>query len=314
MRNLLVTIPVYDEHRAQLAAAAPGWNIVYDQHPDDAAIAAAEIVFGNLPVSKLSASENLRLVQLNSAGVGNYTELCKPGSAVRVCNASGSYGLSISEHMFGVLLGLGKKLFCYRDQQFDHSWNDLGPVLPIYGANALVIGMGDIGGEFARRLKAFGAHVTGIRRTMRTCPDYCDELGTLDRLDEYLPNADIVFMCLPDTTATRGVIDAHRLSIMKPNAILLNAGRGAAIDTDALVEALKSGKILGAGLDVTDPEPLPPDHPLWDCKNAFITPHISGGYHLRITHDRIVATACANISAYINGGALKNLVQYERGY
>ena len=101
---------------------------------------------------------------------------------------------------------------------------------------------------------------------------------------------------------------------MKHGAILLNAGRGTAIDTMALVEVIENGHLAGVGLDVTDPEPLPADHPLWACPNAMITPHVSGGMHLRQTHDNIVNLACRNLRAWMEGKALKNEVDYERGY
>lgn len=313
MTKILVTMKVDEMHIDQLLKCAPECEWTFVRHPSDEQILDADIVVGNVPVETLGMSEKLRLVQLQSAGVGGYGALCRSGK-VRVCNASGAYGRAISEHMFGILLGLQKRLFSYRDQQFSGAWNSLGEVKSVAGSKVLVIGMGDIGGEFARRCHAFGATVRGVRRSTGTCPDYCEAVGTAECADTWLGDADIVFLCMPETRDTVGFMSRERIRAMKKGAILLNAGRGTAIDTEALIEALNDGHLFGAGLDVTDPEPLPEDHPLWKCKNAMITPHVSGGFHLKYTHDSIVGIACRNIRALLDGDALTNEVDYERGY
>ena len=119
---------------------------------------------------------------------------------------------------------------------------------------------------------------------------------------------------LPGTGATAGIYNAQRLSLMKETAILLNGGRGNAIDTEALYEALKNNKLFGAGLDVTAPEPLPADHPLWKLPNVWITPHISGGFHLQETFERIVNIAAKNLAHMANGEPIDNEVDFETGY
>jgi phosphoglycerate dehydrogenase-like enzyme len=302
------------EHREQLIATAPECSWTFNTKPTDEEVAAAEIIFGNLPLNRYSLAKNLRFVQLQSAGVGNLAELCAPGRGIRLCNATGSYGLTITEHMFGMLLGLVRKLFRYRDQQREGSWKDCGYVQSVYGSKVLVIGMGDIGSEFAKRCKAFGADVTGIRRSEAPCPEYCDRVGVQKDADQYLPDADIVFLCMPETPQTVKFMNRDRIFSMKKGAILLNAGRGTAVDTDALVEALQCGHLSGAGVDVTDPEPLPPEHPLWQCENAIVTPHVAGWFYLRRTHDNVVGIAARNIRAYLDGKPLESEVEYERGY
>ena len=177
-----------------------------------------------------------------------------------------------------------------------------------------VLGLGDIGGEFAKRAKALGARVIGVRRTGTDKPDFVDELIHTDKLDEYLPQADCVAITLPGTTATKGMFDAERMAKMKDGAILLNVGRGMIVDTDALCAALENGKLAGAGVDVTDPEPLPTDHPLWKMENAVITPHISGGYHLQETHDRIVRIMAENLKRFLAGEPLRNVIDFSTGY
>ena len=238
---------------------------------------------------------------------------CLPEETV-LTNATGAYGLAISEYMVAVWLELLKKLHLYRDVQRTGKWCDLGQVRSAWNSTVLVLGLGDIGGEFAKRAKALGARVIGVRRTGTDKPDFVDELIHTDKLDEYLPQADCVAITLPGTTATKGMFDAERMAKMKDGAILLNVGRGMIVDTDALCAALENGKLAGAGVDVTDPEPLPTDHPLWKMENAVITPHISGGYHLQETHDRIVRIMAENLKRFLAGEPLRNVIDFSTGY
>ena len=232
----------------------------------------ADICLGNLPAKFLHGSEKLLWLQTNSAGVEEYVRPGVLGENTLLTNATGAYGLAISEYMLGVLLELLKKLELYRDAQKQGAWESLGSVGSVYGATVLVLGMGDIGGEFGQRCKALGARIIGVRRSKRPCPDYADEVHTLEDLDELLPQADVVAVTLPGTEATRGLLGRERMARIKDGAVLLNVGRGYIVDTEALCDALESGKLAGAGLDVTDPEPLPGDHRLWRIPTAVVTP------------------------------------------
>ena len=136
----------------------------------------------------------------------------------------------------------------------------------------------------------------------------------LEDLDQLLPQADVVAVTLPGTEATRGLINKERLAKMKEGAVLLNVGRGFIVDTEALCDALESGHLSGAGVDVTDPEPLPSDHRLWKIPTAVITPHVSGFYHLRETHERIVEIFAENLEHFRNGEPLRNQVDFSTGY
>jgi phosphoglycerate dehydrogenase-like enzyme len=236
-----------------------------------------------------------------------------PGGAV-LTNASGAYGLAISEYMLGVLLEMIKKLHIYRDNQLEANWSYSGQVKSIYHSTALIVGLGDIGGEFAKRLKALGAYTIGIRRKNPDKPDYLDELYFMDQLENLLPRADIVALSLPGTSLTYRVINRETLKLMKHDAVLINVGRGSAVDTDALCDALENGHLFGAALDVTDPEPLPKEHRLWKVKNAVITPHVSGGFSLQETHDRIVRISANNLEAILNGEKPANIVDLSAGY
>ena len=171
-----------------------------------------------------------------------------------------------------------------------------------------------IGLYFARLMKNFGYHIIGIKRRLGQVPQDVDELHTMDDLDKLLPEADVVFSILPDSKATRNIYNKQRFKEMKNTAILLNAGRGSAVNTEDLCEALIQGEIYGAGLDVTDPEPLQTQHKLWNIENVIITPHISGDFHHPATLYRIVDIAAGNLQRYMAGDGLMNVVDMETGY
>lgn len=300
--------------RVWLEEAAPGETFIYKEGKAEREdVQNADIILGNVSPKLISTGDKLKWLQTNSAGVDGYIHGCLPKETV-LTNATGAYGLAISEYMVAVWLELLKKLHLYRDVQRTGKWCDLGQVRSAWNSTVLVLGLGDIGGEFAKRAKALGARVIGVRRTGTDKPDFVDELIHTDKLDEYLPQADCVAITLPGTTATKGMFDAERMAKMKDGAILLNVGRGMIVDTDVLCAALENGKLAGAGVDVTDPEPLPADHPLWKMENAVITPHISGGYHLRETHDRIVRIMAENLKRFLAGEPLRNVVDFSTGY
>ena len=262
----------------------------------------------------LHGSPALEWLQTNSAGVEAYIRPGVLAGDTLLTNATGAYGLAIAEHMLGMLLELFKKLELYRDAQKSGAWQSQGAVKAVYGSTVLVLGMGDIGGEFAARCKALGAKVIGVRRSPRPCPEYADEVHLLEDLDSLLPQADVVAVTLPGTDATRGLMSRERLAKMKEGAVLLNVGRGFIVDTEALCDALERGHLSGAGVDVTDPEPLPPTHRLWNIPTAVVTPHISGFYHLRETHERIVGIFLENLRHFQAGEPLRNLVDFATGY
>lgn len=314
--NILVVMKMEEKHKLQLMETAPLANFIFDDTGlvSDATLADMDIIIGNLPKEKLNIAKNLKWLQLNSAGADVYVKEGVLPEGVILTNATGAYGLAISEHMLGVLLELLKKLNLYRDNQRENIWKDEGEVRSIYGSTVLVVGLGDIGSEFAKRIKALGGYTIGIRRSDTRKPEFIDELYLMDKLDEVLGRADVVALTLPQTKDTYKLFNKDRLFKMKKGAVLLNVGRGTVIDTDALYEVLQEDYLFGAAIDVTDPEPLPSAHNLWDLKNVIITPHISGDYHLRETHNRIVNIAAENLKAYLKGEELKNIVDLSTGY
>lgn len=328
-KRALVTIPTGERHRNLLQQAAPGWEFRF--RGTDTLVCApqealpgqpvtqedvdwAQVILGNVPAAMLHGSPALEWLQTNSAGVEAYIQPGVLAGDTLLTNASGAYGLAIAEHMLGMLLELFKKLELYRDAQKSGAWQSQGAVKAVYGSTVLVLGMGDIGGEFAARCKALGAKVIGVRRSPRPCPEYADEVHLLEDLDSLLPQADVVAVTLPGTDATRGLMSRERLAKMKEGAVLLNVGRGFIVDTEALCDALERGHLSGAGVDVTDPEPLPPTHRLWNIPTAVVTPHISGFYHLRETHERIVGIFLENLRHFQAGEPLRNLVDFVTGY
>ena len=250
------------------------------------------------------------------AGTDIYTMRDGFPEKVKVTNAKGGFQTVIPEYIVGVILALGRNLKQYANQQREKRWNPLGSELLLCGKRILILGAGDIGTGAAKRLKAFGTTVIGMRRTDRNYPDCFDGMITLDELDKELPLADIVVGCLPGTKETTGLLDERRLRLMKRGAYLVNVGRGSLVDTNALVKVLEEGYLGGAALDVVEPEPLPENHPLWNMEQVMITPHIAGmsfGYS-KDTENRIMHICCQNLMRFLEGRELINQVNFETGY
>lgn len=269
----------------------------------------ATVILGNPPAALLGEGCALRWLHTRSAGVDTYTVPgVLPREAMLSCS-TGAYGHSVSEHLFAMLLALMKHLPEYRDQQNLGQWHDLGQARTLEGAQVLVVGAGDLGGSFARLCVALGAEVIGIRRDISKPVEGISALYPMERLDQLLPAADVVCLTLPQSSQTIRLFDKARLMRMKPDAILLNGGRGSVLDCLALAETLEEGHLWGAGLDVTDPEPLPPDHPLWRQPRALITPHAAGGDHLPGTARAIARIALQALRCYVSGQPIPNRVR-----
>jgi phosphoglycerate dehydrogenase-like enzyme len=208
----------------------------------------------------------LRVIQTLSAGVdwlvGRVPE------HVVVCNARGVYDAPLAEWVVGAILAMERGLVQARDAQARRDWDGFEPP-ELFGRRVVILGLGSIGTAISDRLRPFGVEVIGVARTPR------DRVRGLADLDEVLGDAEILVNILPLTSETRGLLDARRLGLLPDGALVVNAGRGRTIETAALVEELQTGRIRAA-LDVTDPEPLPADHPLWELPNVLITPHMAG--------------------------------------
>lgn len=314
--KVLVLTNINEGHKQLLGEACPAAEFIYSTAGEVSKeqVQEAEVIIGNPPAEFIKDSRNLGLLQLETAGADAYIADGVMPEGAALANATGAYGLAISEYMLANILAIYKKVNQYWDAQKERRWNTLGHVKSIYGATALIVGLGDIGGELALRLKALGARTIGIRRSGKDRPDYVDELYTTEEIDNLLPNADIVAMSLPGTKETYHIMNERRLRLMKPDAVLVNVGRGSAVDSEALYRVMSEGRLLGACIDVAEQEPLPADNKLWELDRLIITPHISGGHQLLETLERIVRIAAGNLKAYSEGGKIRNVVDFKTGY
>lgn len=311
-KNVLVTLPVTEEQKAEftdlIEGAGGSVKFIREHNVTDADVVDVAIIIGNAPAQTLHALETLEWLQTSSAGYDHYLTPGRLAANTMLTNATGAYGQAVSEHMFASLLCLMKKLHLYRDNQRAAAWEDEGSVTSLVGATVLVMGTGDIGTAFARLVTALGAHAWGARRKADECHEPFERMVALEDVKEVLGEVDVVASVLPSSPQTRFMVNADFLTAMKPGSLFVNAGRGDLVNQNDLVEALSSGHLAGAALDVTKPEPLPADHPLWQQENALITPHVAGFWHLQATTDNVVAICLQNLRAYLAGDPLKNVV------
>lgn len=265
----------------------------------------------------LRAAKNLRWVQALSAGVDRYLgipELINNDDIV-FTNMRGIHGATIADHVFAMLLTLTRDIKYYVDPMNRGTWNRNASGrerIALRGRTLFVVGLGGIGSEVAKRGKGFGMNVLATRRSNTPPPPYVDRQGKADDLQAFLKESDVVVLCVPLTDETRGMIGAEELALLKPGSYLVNIARGPVVDTDALVEALQSGHLAGACLDVTDPEPLPSDHVLWNLPDVVITPHVSSRSELTSDHRR--ALLIENLRRFGAGEPLLNVVNKRQGY
>lgn len=316
VRKVLVSIPFTQGQKEKIKAAAQNLTVEFVSAHEitEQQIAEAEVIIGNQKIETLKKAENLKWLQLNSAGANIY---CEPGilkEETILTNASGAYDITVSENMMAYTMALFKRLPEYYENQKEHIWQDQGNVTSAWGATVLVLGLGNIGLAYARRMKAMGSYIIGIKRHRGAVPEGVDELYTLEELSECLHRADVVANILPETSETIHLLGKEAFKQMKRTAFVINAGRGSAIDSMALSDALKNGEIAGAALDVTEPEPLPANHPLWDAPNIIITPHVAGDFHIPVTLEMISDICAENLKNYLAGKHMKNVVNRSVGY
>ena len=287
------------------------------------AMSAAEVLFGfwgpglielyPTAAALHEAAPQLRWLQLTSAGLDRAARSGLIESDLMVTNASGLHATPIGEYVLLQML-----MFCKGGHRFVRA-QDRGEwvrYMPqeLYGKTVGIVGLGHIGAEVARLSKAFGCRVLATRRsvTERTAGGELGELLPAGELPALLAESDFVVLAVPLTDETRGLIGEAELQQMKSSAVLINIARGAVVDQEALIRALKNGEIAGAGLDVFDQEPLAEDSELWGMENVIMSPHISGG--TEIYNQRAVGILCDNLRRYLAGEKLMNLADPERGY
>ena len=278
------------------------------------ALTDAEVYFGaNRRI--LDAAPGLRWMCVPSAGVDPYAGPVAARGDVLLSNSTGAYGVTIAEHVVMLTLELMRRRADYDAVVRRRDWvRDLA-IRSIRGSRVTLLGTGDLGREIARRLRAFDpARILGFNRSGRAEPGLFDAVYTLDALDAALPETDLLVMTLPGTPETAGVMSERRLALLPEGAFLVNVGRGSALDQDALLRALREGRLGGAALDVFRQEPLPRDDPAWDCPRLLITPHVAGNMTLPYTVERITALFLEDFSRYCDGLPLLRRVDPRRGY
>jgi len=238
-------------------------------------------------------------------------------SGITVTNPSGIFSIPMAEHTMGLLIALARN-FPDSVRYQDHAhWSqqdlwDKYPLTELNGKLLLIVGFGSIGHELARRAKAFEMRVWGVSRSGKGDATLAEKIVPIAKLHEVLPHADYVVISAPETPETRHLISAPELALMKPGACLLNVARGSLLDHAALIAALQQKKLAGAALDVTDPEPLPSDHPLWKAPNLFLTPHTSAISNR--LWPRQTALLLDLLERWFDNRELFNLVDLHRGY
>ncbi len=248
----------------------------------------------------------LRWVQALSSGVDHHLE-AGLSEGVVLTSASGAHAPGVADHALALALSLLRGLPAFHAAAARQRWLKGGEaprMRSLQGANCLVLGYGAIGGAVVQRLMGFGARLAVANRRRPSLPQGVDYRG-LDAFEDILPKADLVFVCLPETPQTIGILSRARIAALPGHGLIINIGRGSLIDESALVEALAAGRLGGAGLDVTATEPLPSDHPLWRLPNVVITPHLAG--RSEQIYDRLGDIVQENISRFLSGRDLLNV-------
>lgn len=306
--------PYRDAHREPAEAVAEHGGTVLSHDagsPYGDGSATALVMIVPVPVDQLqellAANPQITWVQLPFAGIERYVPTMRENRQVTWTSAKGVYAPPVAEHALTLTLALLRHL---PERVRATSWGR-GAGTTLNGASAVVIGGGGIAREYLRLLKSWDTTVTMVRRSEGEVPG-ADRTVTQEQLDEVLPGADVVMVAAAATDETRGMIGARQLELMDRDAVLVNIARGTLVDTDALVAALAAGSIRSAGLDVTDPEPLPDGHPLWDEPRCLITPHTADTPQMCIP--LINARTVRNLASRAAGDPLEGPVDVDAGY
>ncbi|MEZ4710068.1 MAG: D-2-hydroxyacid dehydrogenase [Caldilineaceae bacterium] len=229
----------------------------------------------------LENAHKLKYIQSIGAGYDQFDQAALRQRGIRLANARGVNKNAVSEHTMATILAFTRHIHSGRDHQHSKQWRGMLSDLTkredeLGGKTLLIFGMGDIGSRVAKLAKAFDMHVIGVKRNLATAAGPADELHAPDKLLELLPRADFVVLNCPLTPETANLINTETLAAMHPGAYLINMARGGCVDEDALLAALRTGQIAGAGLDTLKEEPLGADSPFWELENVIITPHTAG--------------------------------------
>lgn len=265
----------------------------------------------NLRPEYIESAPRLKWAHVASAGVEHALFPAITNSDIILTNGAGVYGIPIAEHTVGMMLALVRDFPRILHQQRSREWAEVRGT-ELFGTTALIVGLGGIGREIARRLRPFGMRVLATRRHPGGNDPDADEVGAPTDLHTFLPRADWVIVTVPWLPDCGVVIGREQISLMKPSARLVNVGRGRTIDQRALEEALQSGLLAGAALDVFDPEPLPSSSPLWEMPNVIVSPHTAGSSPRSL--ERVLDLFLDNLRRFLAGEPLRNVVDKRAGY
>ncbi len=299
----------------QLRQAAPGLRLVLpaaDRLREE--IADAEAVVGPIDSRLLGDAKQLKWLQVPSAGVEGYLRNAsfRSGPAV-LTNGKIVQGPEIADHAMALLLTLTRQINRSLTAKTTETWGGRGvPLVELRGKTAVVIGVGGIGTQIAVRAHAFGMKVYGVDPKDAPLLPFIEKMVTPDRLDEVLPMADVVFISVPHTAQSEKMMGPKQFSLLKRDSYFIAVSRGKIYDMNALVQTLDSKRLAGAGVDVTDPEPLPKGHPLWKFDNVVITPHHAGRSDGE--HARYFELYKENLRRFDRGEPLLNVVDKQKGY
>lgn len=313
-------LDITSQHLKQIKAVNKNLEVILTSSKDkikiEKELKTCDVVAGISPIvaSILSGKniENLKWIHLFSAGVEKVLTPEIKKSKIIVSNSSGIHAVPIAEHVLGVMLIFTRRFYNSFQMQQQKIWRKDPSVTEIKGKTVLVAGLGNIGKEIARLSYCLGADVIAVKQSTKDKPEYVSKIYSSKNLDKALPKADFVIISLPLTPQTKHLFDLNKFKKMKKTAVIINIGRGSIINEKDLVIALEKRIIAGAGLDVTEKEPLPKGSKLWEMENAVITPHHSGWSEKYM--DRAIDLFCINLKAYLQGKKLPNLVDKERGY
>jgi phosphoglycerate dehydrogenase-like enzyme len=278
----------------------------------------ADAFIGDITSAEVRAATNLKWVQVMSAGVERVL-FPKDGSSdlrrsnIILTNNKIVQGPEIADHALAMLLMLSRNLYILYRNDREENWNPQSfHGIELNGKTAVVVGVGGIGTQIAVRANAFGMKVIGVDPEDKPFMPFLQRVVKPDQFDEVIPQADVVFLSVPDTPKSHKMMGAREFELMKKNSYFIAVSRGAIYEMNGLVKALDEKRLAGAGVDVTDPEPLPKGHALWKFENVIITPHIAG--HSDQSVARMSATICENIRRFVDGKPLVNVVNKEKGY
>lgn len=298
--------------RCEFVFKTPEWT--KDEY--HAALKEANIIIGEPRNEDFCHCRKLELMHSPSSGVNYYVNGGRFPDGATLCCMTGGYGNILAEHLLALVLSLCRRLPEYRDQQHQHKWELRRYDKQLEDTTLLILGAGDIGTTVASWMRPMVGKIIGVRRVARQAPECYDEMITMDQLDDRLGEADIIVCALPHTPETVHLLNEDRLRKMKRDAVLVNGGRGSLIDQDALCRLLQEGHFWGVGLEVAYPEPLPPEHPLWDQPRLIITPHAAGNSFAPGSplERKIWKFIIRNIGDYLEGKPVKNQVDFSTGY